>query len=631
MPQPATAFAKFQFGVFEVDVEAREIRKHGIRLKLQDAPFKVLILLMERQGQVVSREEIRRLLWSDGTFVDFEHSISSAVNKIRVTLSDSAANPRYIETLGRHGYRFIYPVTQPAARIVTELEPAIEPPSQGNGRRNKLSFRIAIWTAAFAVIFSLWSFISSRSHTEPSRIRSIAVMPLKNLSNDSNEEFFSEGLTDELVTRLASLDALRVVSRTSTMQYRNGNKSLPEIAKELHVDAVLEGSVLRSEEKVRITVQLVEALSDKHIWAHSYERDHRDLLVLQNDVTRDIAENIALKLQPADQRRLSIAATVDPQAHEAYLRGRYYYARRRVSDLKTAAEYFEQAIKKDPEYALAYAGLADCYALLGGYSLSPQDTFIPKARAAATKALSLDPSLSQAHEALAVIAQNYDYDWKVAEAEYRRAIELDPNNAAAHHWYAEFLSYHARFNEAFAEIDRARQLDPFSLILLTDRAVILYYARRYDESEKQFQEVLARDPEFPRASMILQVYVEKGRFDEALRLFDQAAKAPNDVGITAHQAYIWGTRAFIYGRAGRRNEAMECLQRLQHSKGIEKLDPYAMLPAYIALGDRDKAFATLERAYSQHSTALTSLKVNPLYDNLRSDPRFAELLQRMNL
>ena len=628
MAQAAPAFTKFQFGVFEVDVQAREIRKHGIRLKLQDCPFKLLVFLMERQREVVTRDEIRQLLWPDGTFVDFDHSISSAVNKIRTALSDSAAHPRYIETVGRHGYRFIYPVT----RVAPDSPWVSEPTQQPARDRKKWTAHVLIWTTALAIILSAATFLSRQGRTQPPKIRSIAVFPLKNLSNDPQEDYFSEGLTDELITRLASLEGLRVISRMSTMQYRNPHKSLPEIAKELHVDAILEGSVLRSGEKVRITAQLVDASRDKHIWAHSYERDQRDILTLQNEVTRDIAQNIALKLEPADERRLAIVNPVDPEAHEAYLRGRYYYARRRVADLKTAAEFFERAIKRDPEYALAYAGLSECYALLGGYSLSPQDAFIPKARAAATKALSLDPSLSQAHEALAVIAQNYDYDWKLAETEYRRAIELDPKNATAHHWYAEFLSYHGRFNEAFAEIDHARQLDPFSLILLTDRAVILYYARRYDESVKQFQEVLARDAEFPRASMLLQVYVEQGRFDQALHLFDhEIATIPSDVGLSAHQAYVWGTRAFIYGRAGRRVEAMQCLDKLQHSKGIEKLDPFAMLPAYLGIGDRDKAFATLERAYAQHSTALTSLKVNPVYDSLRSDPRFAELLRRMKL
>ncbi|HSE49218.1 MAG TPA: winged helix-turn-helix domain-containing protein, partial [Terriglobales bacterium] len=452
MAHPAPSLGHYQFGVYTVDVRAFELRKHGVRLKVQERPLHLLILLLERPGEVVTREELRKRLWPAGTFVDFDHGISSAVNKLRSALNDSAAHPRYIETIGRQGYRFLYPVAPHVTplRVLEQrpvLVPKVKPPRP---RWLALAVITALLVATAGGVLE-WQ---RRVEQAPGQIRSLAVLPLKNLSSDPEQEYFSDGLTDEFITHLATLQGLRVISRTSVMQYKGSTKPLPQIARELNVDAIVEGAVLRSGNRVRITAQLIAASDDRHLWAASYDRDQRDILTLQNEVAREVADNIQLTLAAADRQRLSTSRPVDPQTHESYLRGRYHLAKRTPGDIRTAIDAYESAIARDPNYALAYAGLADCYALLGGYANSPQDTFIRKARAAALRAVELDSRLSQAHTSLAVIAQNYDWDWQTAEKEYKEAIRLDPNNATAHHWYAEYLSFEGRFDEAFVEIGR---------------------------------------------------------------------------------------------------------------------------------------------------------------------------------
>jgi TolB-like protein/DNA-binding winged helix-turn-helix (wHTH) protein/Flp pilus assembly protein TadD len=615
MPRPSDSRFSYKFGAFTIDVHAHELRKHGIRMKLQDLPFQVLLALVEKPGELISREELRKRLWADGTFVDFDHGISSAVNKLRATLNDSARTPHYIETAGRRGYRFLYPVKQVTAAI-PDGNPT---PAAPAGRR---SWVIAAGVLCGILITGLGTlFWQHQLASHSAAIRSIAVLPLKNLSNDPEEEYFSLGLTDELITQLASLPGLRVISSTSTSQYKNSSKPLPVIAKELNVDAVVEGSVMRSGERVRITAQLIEASTDRHIWAESYERDQRDVFALQSEVTSDIAEKITLKIEPQARQRLASARPVDPQAHEEYLRGRFFFAKRSTSDFNTAIAHFEASIARDPEYAPAYAGLADCYGLIAGYSLIPQDQLIPKGRAAAQRALELDPGLAAAHTSMALIAQNYDWDWATAEHEYRRAIELDPNYATAHQWYAEFLSFMGRFEEAEAEIKRAQELDPLSLIIATDHGVILYYARKYDQSIQQLRNVLAKDPDFPHAHMIAAVYVERGMFSQALA---DASRFPPSEWKSANLTYI-------YGRAGQPEKARAEYKKFLDQAKHHNLDPGPSISAALGVGNKEQAFARFQDAYAQHSPSLTSLKVNPIYDPLRSDPRFQDLMRRVGL
>ncbi|MDT8067639.1 MAG: winged helix-turn-helix domain-containing protein [Terriglobia bacterium] len=622
MAEPAVPVSNpIQFGVYTVDVRAGEISKHGTRIRLQDRPFRILLILLSQPGQLVTRDELRQQLWPDGTFVDFDRGISSAMNKLRSALGDTAANPKFIETVGRRGYRFTYPVT----RLDTEQQPA--PPSQGPpvsplaAPSKRKWLRATVVSVLIVAAIAAAYFVSDRTSAAP--IRSIAVLPLKNLSSSADEEFFSEGLSDELSTKLASLPGLRVISRDSVMQYKGSEKSLPEIAKELHVDGLVQGSVLRFGDKVRITVQLVQASTGRYLWAASYEREQRDVIELQNEVTRQIADNVRLNLNPADRERLTTAQTVDPQAHDDYLRGLAYLKKRTTPDMSMAAQYFEKAVSRDPGYAQAYAGLADADALLAAYIPRPPRENIEKARAAALKAIELDNRLAEAHTSLALIYQNYDWNWDAAEREYQRAIALDPNYATAHHWYAEFLSYMGRFDESAAEYARARQLDPFSLIIRTDYAVSLYYARKYDASVAEFLAVQAIDPEFPRAHIIADVYAQQERFDEAIA----------DAQKQLEENALWGNArlARFYALAGQRQKAEQLLRHMEQLYGRDKTNPNLLIPGLIALGHDERAITLLERAYDQHYTTMTWLKVDPLYDPLRSNPRFQSLLKRVGL
>ena len=620
MAQPVSALSpqQYRFGVFTLDTRSGELHKHGIPIKLQDRPAQALLALIERQGQLVTRQELRQRLWAEDTFVDFEHSISSAINKARTALNDSAKHPRYVETVGRQGYRFIYPVT-PVYEAATE----VATPKAGLPAATQRKW-IRFWAAAMVMAVAIGWFAYRQLHENAhASVRSIAVLPLKNLSSDPEQEFLAEGLTDELITRLASLPGLKVISRTSSMQYKDSKKPLPQIAKELNVDAIVEGSVLRSGGRVRITAEFIHAKDDHHIWAQSYERDQRDIFAVQSEVTSAIAESIQLKIAPATQQRLATARSIDPQAHEDYLRGKHYWSKRSPEDFNRAIDYYQRAIARQPDYAAAYAGLANTYALMGGYSLVAQGPFIEKARAAANQALSLDPRSPDAHVALAVIAQNYDWDWSRAENEYRRAIELDPNNATAHHWYGEFLSYRGRFHEAFEEIGRAEQLDPLSLIIKADKGATFMFARQYPQAIEQFKAVLAQEPLYGRAHIIQYAYVLNGQFDEALRDAEELRRANDSRAAEAGEGYV-------LARKGDTAAARAILKDLQ-AKGDPGDDPIALLMVQLALNDKDAAFASLERAYELHSTAIATLKVHPVFDPLRKDPRFTDLLKRVGL
>jgi TolB-like protein/DNA-binding winged helix-turn-helix (wHTH) protein/Tfp pilus assembly protein PilF len=632
MAHPATSLGHYQFGVYTVDLRACELRKHGLRVKVQERPLQVLLILLERPGEVVTRDELKRRLWAEGTFVDFDHGISSAVNKLRSALNDSAQHPVYIETLGRQGYRFIYPV---APHFTPLRVGADHPVAVADNQAIELSAkpRVIRWMAATIITLVVVSAIGSAvllrnrraAAADTAPVHSLAVLPLKNLSSDPEQEYFSEGLTEELTARLASLEGVRVISRTSAMQYKDSNKPLPEIARELHVDAIIEGSVLRQGNRVRITAQLIHAADDRHIWAQSYERDQSDVLAMQDAVARAIADSIEVTLAGPQGEAAAPPAPVDSEAHEAYLRGRFYLAKRTVGDLETAVGYFQAAAAKDPHYAPAFAGMADGNALLSVYTYQEESKYIEKARAAAHKALELDPRLAEAHTALAVIAQDYDLDWQTAETEYREAIRLDPNYATAHHWYAEMLSFQGRFPEAYAEIDRAEQLDPLSLIMQTDHGAILFYDRKYDAAAEKLRGVIARDPTFGRAHGLLQnVLEEQGKGREAMADLESLHWGKDDVW-----RLIALTRTAVL--AGDRARAQSAVARLEQVTRAYHIDSGPLVYAYAAVGKKDKAFAALDQAFQQHSPVITSLKVNPQDDPLRGDPRYDDVLRRAHL
>jgi TolB-like protein/Tfp pilus assembly protein PilF len=489
------------------------------------------------------------------------------------------------------------------------------------------------WLAASAVTFALlaslgyiqWSRARRAAQAPPARTM-LAVLPFENLTGDPTQDYFSDGLTEEMITQLGRLDPqhLGLIARTSAMRFKSDRKNLADVSKELGVQYVLEGSVRRDAGKVRITAELIQTTDQTHLWSQEYDREVTSLLAVQSEIALEIAREIKITLR-GDSRPESVsAAALSPNAYAAYdlyLEGRYFCNKRTAQGLERAAEYFQQSIDKDPTYARSYAGLADTYALMSGYSVAPPNVCTPKARAAAQAAIKLDDHLAEAHVSLAVIAQNYDWDWATAEKEYRRAIELDPNYATAHHWYAEYLALTGRFEEAFVEIERARELDPLSLIIGADRGAILYFSRQYDLAIAQFRSVLEMEPGFPRAHLVIYAYVQQNKYDDALADIAQLRKASETTSIRLLEVYV-------AGRSGRRQDAT---QQLNVLKNLPQQDnPLALAVAYIGLDEKDQAFAWLEKAYAAHSTSLTAIKVDPTYDPLRTDPRFENLLTRMH-
>jgi len=469
---------------------------------------------------------------------------------------------------------------------------------------------------------------SPSSGSAPHAVRSLlAVLPFENLTGDPAQEYFTDGLTEEMIHQLGALDPRRlgVIARTSVMRYKGSRQKPDQIERELGVQYLLEGSVRRSARHIRITAQLISTSDPAPIWAHDYDRELSDLVTLQAEIAHDVARQASLSLDDTSHARRSSTPPRPPtrvyEAYDQYLRGRFFWNRRTREGFFDAVDAFEKAIAFDPDYARAYAGLADTYALMASYSLG--DEFIPRARAAALHALELDDQLAEAHTSLALIVENHDWDWEMAEQEYRRAIELDPNYVTAHHWYGEFLGFQGRFDEAFAEFDRARQLDPLSLVIACDRGVLLYYARQYDRSIEQFRQVLAVEPGYPRAHQIVAPYLESGMFAEALADLEKAAR---------YEDLPWslGAKAAVYWRSGRLMEARRALRNLEEEIDRRRLDPTPFLAtAYIGI-DNTKAIVYMERAYAAHSNVLLPMKVSPGVDPIRGNPRFQDLMHRMH-
>ncbi len=483
--------------------------------------MKLLEVLLERPGEVVTREELRSRVWPNESFGDFDQALNIAIGKLRSALGDSAENPRFIETLQKRGYRFIADVSvaDADARTKKQLEsapgnlpspePKTEPGHQFESAGLAVAPKSSLWLTRRVIvgsalilslpILALWLFRSRGG--APTGIRSLAVLPLENLSGEAAQNYFADGMTDELINDLAQISALRVISRTSVMAYKGARKPLPQIARELNVDAVVEGSVLRSGNQVRITAQLIEASTDKHLWSQSYEGELRDTLGLQKRVASAIADQIRINLTPQEQAALKNVKVVDPVAYESYLKGRYFWNKRTADGLKAALAYFKQAVEEDPKYAQAYSGLADTYALLGDWQyavMTPKEAF-PEAKAAAIEALELDGTLGEAHNSLAFVLDAFDWNLDAAGKEFQRAIELNPGYATAHHWYAWHLSLSGRFDEAIAEMRKAENLDPLSLIINSDLAEILVIAHSYDESIGQSRKTIEMDPDFALA------------------------------------------------------------------------------------------------------------------------------------
>jgi TolB-like protein/DNA-binding winged helix-turn-helix (wHTH) protein/Flp pilus assembly protein TadD len=634
--------ANYRFGPYELRTRTRELYKQGSKLKLRLQPFQVLRILVERAGDVVTREELCDLLWSKETFVDFEHGLNTLIKELRGVLSDSASEPRYIETVPKLGYRIIVSVEVdeplPVNQAIAQPQTAAAENLLGQRTlpdRTPRVWAVRRWPVLIGLTIGLIAGLSGYIHWSRSRVRSqpggrlmLAVLPFENLTGDAGQDYFSDGLTEEMIAQLGRLDPQRlgVIARTSVMHYKHGQEQLEQIGRELGVQYVLEGSVRRDADKVRITAQLIQMKDQTRLWARQYDRELSNLLALQGEIAQEIAGGIQLTL--GDHKRIDSAhqASLSPNAYEAYdlyLKGRYFWNKRTPQGFQRAVEYFQQATEKDPTYAPAYAGLADSYALMSGYNMVSPREIMPKARAAALRAVELDDKLAEAHTSLAVIAQNYDWDWKTVEKEYRRAIELDPNYPTAHHWYAESLALEGRFDEAFVEIERARQLDPLSLIIATDYGAILYFSRQYDRAIKQLRAVLDMEPNFPRAHILVGAYVQKGMYAEALADIERWRRIEDN-------PWSWMMLAYVYGRSGQQEKARSALEKLEELNRRGETDSASIALAHLGMGDKEKAIAWLQKAYAEHSIP-TALKVDPIYDPLRSDPRFQELLRRVGL
>jgi len=629
---------RLAFGVFELDLVAGELRKRGLRVRLQQQPVQVLAMLLERAGQVVSREELQKALWPADTFVDFDHGLNKAINKIREALGDSAESPRFVETVARRGYRFIADIKVADAAPPPSPDAALAPDSASDARHRDAELaapatrrwpaRSRAWAiAALALIVLVGSVAAWKRYTtsrESSGIRSLAVLPLESLSNDASQDYFADGMTDELISDLGQISALRVISRTSVMAYKHSRKPLPDIARELNVDAVVEGTVLRSGEQVRITAQLIDGASDRHIWSHSYQRELRDTLALQSTVARAIADQIRINVNPQEQAALSHVAAVNPVAYESYLKGRFFWNKRTADGLKVALAYFDQAIDEDANYAQAYSGLADTYALLGDWQyavMTPKEA-LPKAKAAATRALELDASLGEAHNSLAFCLDGFDWDFEAGGKEFRRAIELNPGYATAHHWYAWHLALLHRYDEAIVEMRKAESVDPLSLVINADLAELLALAHSYDESILQSKKTIEMEPNFGLAHNHLgQAYLQKQMTDQAI------AELQKSVTLSGGSPTCMANLARAYVAAGKRNEAERLLGELKKRSSPDQSYAPEIAVVYTALGDSDQAMAWLEKGYVERFNP--GVLIRPGFDPLRSDPRFRDLERRV--
>jgi TolB-like protein/DNA-binding winged helix-turn-helix (wHTH) protein/Tfp pilus assembly protein PilF len=664
----------------ELDPRAWELRRAGRALRLERIPMEILLFLAQQPGQLVSREQIVEKIWGKRAFTDTDNSINGAIRKIRHALDDDPDNPRFIQTVTGLGYRFMVqppaatgqPTAEPSvprrrstdlprepaavqaptgAQNATTQAPAAQTPggqTEGGAVAPMAAPRARVpvvpWVVALLIIAVVVALIWwHRSHTRvvaatlapaaaaaPARPSMVAVLPLQNLTGDASQEYFSDGLTEELIAQLGNADPqhLSVIARTSVMRYKNTRTPVDEIGQALGAQYVLEGSVRRDADNVRITAQLVRTSDQAHVWAREYDRRLTSVLALQGEIAIAIADEIRSLLGEHPAAVVPRKPETTPEhyaAYDLYLRGRYFWNQRSREGFDKALDLFQQAIANDPRYAPAYAGLADTYSMMSNYGFAVPTEAMPKAKAAAVRAVELDPSLAAAHNALADIAEDYDYDWRTAEKEFQRAIELNPNYATAHQWYADCLAYQGRFAPALAESERARDLDPLSSIVAADHAVILDYARQYDRAIQAFQAVFAMDPKLARVHLIVQTYVEAGRPAEALGYL-------NTWRAVDRGPWIWANEAYIRGRMGQRSAAEAAVRRMEEGLRAPKVDPLPMRAlAYAGLGDANKLLETLEASFAERSNLATTLKVDPAYDFVRDDPRFIDLMRRAGL
>ncbi len=647
MPEPAHAPKVVRFGVFDVDMQAGELRKTGLRVKLQQQPFQVLVALLERPGEVVTREELRQRLWPADTFVDFDLSLNSALKKLRYALGDIADSPTFIETIPRRGYRFIAavkPVTAESAsdsglfhvettrteQETTHRTSALMPVSAREPswpRAAKLSvLALALATAMLVVWRVGWRARSSGKTAPQTSIQSLAVLPLENLSGDPSQDYFADGMTDELITSLGQIRSLRVISRTSVMLYRGVHKPLPQIARELNVDAVIEGTVVRSSGQVRIAAQLIQASTDKHLWSQSYQRDLKDVLGLQQEIASAIAKQIRVTLTPGEQIRAGTEHPVNLEAYESYWRGEYFLNRGTPDSIRKAADYFQAVIEKDPNYPPGYIKLANCYQMLSEMGAILPKVTRPKTKPLIAKALELDPQFALAHAGLGWELFDYDFDFAAAGAEFQRSVELNPNGAEGHLGLSGYYAAMGRMQESVQEVQRARELDPLDSMVNMSLCRTLYLARHYDEALAQCKANLDLDPSslFPHMQLAT-IYAAKGLDSEAAAAFIRSEELAG-----ASPAMIAALQA------GERDSGLQgfwtaWLQFDRASIAAGKVDPMLVAAAYSFTRDTDKELTWLEKAFKERRIEMALLGVDPMFDPLRSHPRFVSLLRRIGV
>ena len=662
-----------RFEEFDLDIERYELRRSGLAVKLERIPMELLILLLQSEGKLVRREVINRRLWGENAFQDTEHSVNTAVNKLRYILRDDPRDPRFIQTVVGQGYRFIAKVTadpvaadnRPISPLIGGSEqhaaallavpnglasakqpnlaeadralgsaPAAFPPENNELQKPARSRRLALLLGLLSVAALLTLVVVShllhdwRTAQQPETIaggfHSIAVLPFVNLAENSDQDYIVDGMTDQLITDLASSTPLRVISRSSMMHYKGMQVPMREIAQALNVDAVLEGSFLHTGKEVRITANLIDARNDRHLWAQVYEESGNDLLSMQEPVTHDIVREVALALGSGIST--SRLRPVNVKARDAYLRGRFLWNKRTLDSMEKSIAYYQEAIKADPNYAEAYAAMGDAYVLLSSYGGDGPAIALGKAEEAAQQALRLGGGLAEAHTVLGAVRTDRDWDWPGAEAEYRRAIELNPSYPTARHWYSLHLSRLGRTQEAEAEIQRARALDPLSPIISTDAAETAYWARKPGEARVRIEEVLALNPDFAEAHLVNgKIYEQQGHYEQALQEFKRALTlfggGPNVVALQGHALAL----------AGASQPAMDIARQLEDTSAHNYVSGVDIAAIYCGLRQPDDAMRWLNRAYVNRDKGVDLLGIDPLFDGCRNDPRFQSLLVKLKL
>ena len=629
-----------RFGVFELDPLAGELRKKGMKIRLQGQPVDILVMLLQRPGETVTREELHKKLWPADTFVDFEQGLNNAMMRLRAALDDSAETPRFIETMPRRGYRFIGSINGGPGNGGELATPTEAKPDAGDkpARHLKVGTRLAIvGLLSLAVAAALLLALNVRGWRDrlfagPARpqIRALAVLPLANLSGDPEQEYFADGMTEALIAELGRISAPRVISRQSIMQYKGSKKPLSEIARELKVDAVLEGTVERAGDRVRVIVRLDQVSPEGQLWSNQYNRDIRDLLRLQDEIARAVTDEVQVKLKPQERARLARSRPVNPGAQDDYFRALHFpnkYAaesyRYTEQDLLTAISYFRQAIEKDANYGPAYVGLAQAYIDLGstygGYH-NPKET-LPLAKAAATRAVEVDPTLGEGHFVLAQTLV-YDWNWSEAERQYKLALELSPNYAPAHMEYGRFLqAVLGRNDEAMKQMAYAVELSPKDPQIRLMMGFVTYAARQYDSAISQFEALNAAYPRLGDFGLGWS-YREKKMYPEAIAALERAL-------ANSRHPTVLASVASVYGLAGRKREALKLIDELKEGSRLHYMPASHFAAAYIGL-DEDETMTWLERAYDEHDQSMVNINAYPGWDALRSEPRFQALVHRMN-